>query len=121
MLSAGNAVESGLTVTATSSVGQIVANPGADHRAKTSQGQDGRTSAAPTPPGNESRLETPAAPAFGLVLHYDRDIHRLILEARNPVSGFVVFQIPQKNAAEQLVKLHRSSGEARGASVDHSV
>jgi hypothetical protein len=66
-------------------------------------------------------VETPAPPAFRLVLHYDRDIHRLILEAQSPVSGFVVFQIPQKNAAEQFVKLRASAEEARGASVNYSV
>ena len=121
MLSAGNAVGSGLTVTATSSVGQIVANSGVDHLATPSQGQHGPTSAAPTPPENPSRPETPAPPAFGLVLHYDRDIHRLILEARNPASGFVIFQIPQKTAAEQFVKLRASTEGARGASVNHSV
>jgi hypothetical protein len=114
MRSAGNAVESGLTVTATSSVGQIVANSGADHLGKTSEGQHGPTSAAPT-------LETPAPPAFGLVLHYDRDMHHLILEARDPVSGFVLFEIPQKSAAEQFVKLHASTEEARGASVNCAV
>ena len=109
-----------MSVTGTSAVGQIVANS-ADRAAHPVQGQRGPASAAAAPAENAPKLEAPAPPAFGLVLHYDRDMQRLILEARDPVSGFVILQVPQKYMMEQFATLGASVERMRGKGVDSAV
>ena len=109
-----------LTVTGTSAVGQLVANSGADRLAQPIEGQHG-SARIPIPTENAPKAEAPAPAAFGLVLHYDQDIRRLILEARDPASGLVVFQIPQKYVPEQFARLPVNTGSARGTGVDRVV
>jgi hypothetical protein len=120
MLPVGDELEITLAITETSAVAQTVANSGADRLAHAIQGQHGPSSAAATPVENAPKLETPAPSAFGLVLHYDYDMQRLILEARDPVSGFVVLQIPHKYAVEQFSTL-RANIPLSGASVNRTV
>jgi hypothetical protein len=48
-------------------------------------------------------------------------MQRLILEARDSASGFVIFQIPQKYVTEQLATLPTSGPRVRGTSVDRAV
>ena len=118
MLCASDAVESCLSVTEASSVGQIVANSGAVRVAEHNQAQDRSASAAATLGENAPKLE---APAFGLVVHYDGDMQRLIVEARDPVSGVVIFQVPQKYVTEQFARLPASIERVRGTGVDRAV
>jgi hypothetical protein len=109
-----------LMVTGTLAVGQIVTNRGADRPPQPIEGQHGSASASATPAKNAPKLEA-AAPAFGLVLHYDQHMQRLILEARNPASGFVIFQIPQKYVTEQSATLPAGGERVRGTGVDTAV
>jgi hypothetical protein len=114
-------VESSLSVTGTSAVGQIVANSGADGLPHPIQRQRGPASAAAAPAENVPKLEALAPPAFGLVLYYDPDMQRLILEARDPLSGFVILQVPQKYVMEQFATLGASAERMRGKGVDSAV
>jgi hypothetical protein len=58
-----------------------------------------------------------AAPVFALSVQFDADTHRLIIEARNPLSGAVVFQVPSKSALQALTEPVKSAG-SRGGSVN---
>lgn len=44
----------------------------------------------------------PAPATFGLTLLFDNDTQRLILEARDPISGYVIYQVPAKYVIKQL-------------------
>jgi hypothetical protein len=118
LLCASDAVESCLSVTGAPSVGLIVTNSGADRVAQHNQAQDRPTSAAATLGEIAPKLE---APAFGLVVHYDGDMQRLIVEARDPVSGVVIFQVPRKYVTEQFATLPASVERVRGTGVDRAV
>ena len=110
-----------MSVNGISAVGQVVANSAADRAAHPIQGQRGPASAAAAPAENAPKLEAPAPPAFGLVLHYDPDMQRLILEARDPLSGFVILQVPQRYVMEQFATLGASVERMRGKGVDSAV
>jgi len=79
----------------------------------------------PTPPPSTDAAATEsdapakaqAAPVFALSLQFDPDTHRLIIEARNPLSGVVVFQVPSKSALQALTVGAKSAGQ-RGGSVN---
>ena len=58
-------------------------------------------------------------PSFPVSLQFDQDTHRFIIEARDRVSGFVVFQIPFKAAVNSVAGT--SSGTARGNRIDRAV
>jgi hypothetical protein len=58
-----------------------------------------------------------AAPVFALSLQFDADTHRLIIEARNPLSGAIVFQVPSKSALQALTQPAKSA-VSRGKSVN---
>ena len=110
-----------LTVTGTLAVGQIVTNSGADRLAQPIEVQHGSAGVSAMPAENAPKVQAPAPAAFGLVLHYDQDMRRLILEARDPASGLVIFQIPQKYVTEQFARLPVNTGGARGTGVDRVV
>ena len=57
------------------------------------------------------------APVFGLSLQFDADTHRIIIEARNPLSGAIVFQVPSKSALQALTGSTKSA-DSRGKSVN---
>jgi len=72
----------------------------------------------------QSVAAAPKAPAptgaIGFTLAFDADTRRLILEARDPVSGVVIYQIPPKSAIKQLSS-SASAAPSRGAMVDSAV
>lgn len=64
----------------------------------------------------------PRPAPFALTQHYDQDTRRLILEARDPVSGFVIYQMPPKYVIKQFsASVSTSVAPARGARVDSAV
>jgi len=87
--------------------------------------------ATPTPPATDSAntnnadstavSSTPpkpqSTPVFGLSLQFDPDTHRIIIEARNPLSGVVVFQVPSKSALQALTDGAKTP-KPRGKSVN---
>ena len=65
---------------------------------------------------------TPPATPIGFTLHYDNDLQRLILEARDPVSGYVITQIPPKYVLKQFSATVRAQLEPpRGTGVNAAV
>jgi hypothetical protein len=70
------------------------------------------TSAAPPP-------APPPVPApIGFTLHYDTQTQQLILEARDPATGFVIYQIPPQSAAEQFAAADAGAPAVRGTQHD---
>ncbi len=71
------------------------------------------------------RAKTEPAPApspIGLTVHFDGDSQRLILEAREPVSGYLIVQIPPKYVVKQFSATVRTNLEpTRGRDVDAAV
>ena len=78
------------------------------------------STAPPTPPasGGESAAPT-SPPAFSFQLQIDPETQRVILEARDPVTGFVVFEAPPKTAFSAING--GSASSPRGHSVDRDV
>jgi hypothetical protein len=77
--------------------------------------------AAPTHPVAAATPEVPAPPApsaIGFSLDYDPGSGRMILEAREPVSGFVIYQMPPKYVIKQFTASVAPVEPARGAKVD---
>jgi hypothetical protein len=58
------------------------------------------------------------AGAIGFSLQYDPETRRMFLEAREPVSGFVIFQMPPKYVIKQFSASIGRIEPARGAKVD---
>jgi hypothetical protein len=87
------------------------------------------TAASTAPAGEEQRTPAPAqdAPAaaaspspsaIGFSLTYDTSTGRMILEAREPVSGFVIDQIPPQYVIKQFNATVSAIEPQRGAQVD---
>jgi hypothetical protein len=70
-----------------------------------------------------AKAETRPAPSpIGFTLHYDSDLQRLILEARDPVSGYVIVQIPPKYVLKQFSAQDRAQFEgSRGNGVNDAI
>ncbi|HEV2549857.1 MAG TPA: hypothetical protein VGU20_21275 [Stellaceae bacterium] len=65
---------------------------------------------------------TPAASPIGFTLHFDGDSQRLILEAREPASGYLIVQIPPKYVVKQFSATVRSNLEpSRGKGLNDAV
>jgi hypothetical protein len=76
-----------------------------------------------TPPSvavTPSSTPAPVLAPFGLTQHFDNDTHRLILEARDSISGYVIYQMPAKYVIKQLTA-SSSLVAPRGASVNRSL
>lgn len=65
--------------------------------------------AAPAPPSLQP---------IGLTLSYDGATHRLVLEAREPGSGFLIAQIPPSYVVKQFTASIGGIAPARGDAVD---
>jgi hypothetical protein len=94
----------------------------ARHEAPAARGAAPAKDGAPAQP---AAPETPAPSAssapIGFKLRYDQDTRRLILEARDPVSGFVIYQIPPKYVIKQFSARVGAVERARGGRVDSAV
>ena len=80
--------------------------------------------AAPAAP---AAVPTPPAPQvgpspLGFALHFDPDTQRMFLESRDPVSGFVIYQIPSKYVIKQLsASVSAPVAPSRGTKVDSAL
>jgi len=63
----------------------------------------------------------PTASPIGFALHFDNDMQRLILEVREPVTGYVIYQMPPKYVVKQFLASSSGSAPARGAQVDSAI
>jgi len=74
--------------------------------------------------GAHAAVSAPAArgATFGLTYSYDEGAHHFVLQARDPLSGFVVFQWPPNYVVKQFsASASATSPPSRGASVDDAV
>jgi hypothetical protein len=64
----------------------------------------------------------PTLSPIGFTLHFDGDSQRLILEAREPASGYLIVQIPPKYVVKQFSATVRSNLEpSRGKGLNDAV
>lgn len=90
-------------------------------------GRPARDAAAPPDQAPASAAATPApAPPqqltpIGFTLSYDQTTQRLVLEAREPGSGFVIAQIPPGYVVKQFSASIGGIAPPRGATVDSAV
>jgi hypothetical protein len=58
----------------------------------------------------------------GFSIRFDSDMHRLVLQLRDPLTGMVTFQMPPKQAAQQMAATASATAtDPRGRTVDGSV
>jgi hypothetical protein len=77
-------------------------------------------STPPTSPTSGAASAAPASPpAFSFQLQIDPETQRVILEARDPVTGFVIFEAPPKTAFSAING--GGASNSRGGSVDRDV
>ena len=92
---------------------------GARHAAEVSTASE-PVAPASTDVAKAEPIPTPSA--IGFTVHFDGDSQRLILEAREPASGYVIVQIPPKYVVKQFSATVRSNLEpSRGQGVDDAV
>jgi len=111
-----------VAVTEISVATQALGNAGAERLPQTTSHV--ATAAKPASDGAAANVEATPAPAspIGFTLHYDNDLQRLILEARDPVSGYVIVQIPPKYVLKQFSATDRAHLEAaRGTGVNDAI
>lgn len=59
---------------------------------------------------------------IGFTLRYSQDTHRLILEARDPASGFVIYEQPPQYVLKQFqASLDATGSSPRGGNLDNAV
>lgn len=93
-----------MAVTETSPTPPIVAKPAPESapRAPAPAAAPVSTAAAPAPVATSDSAAKPAASPLGFSLHLDSDTHRMILEVRDPITGYVIYQMPPKYVIKQL-------------------
>lgn len=89
-----------------------------------SEGRPLAAPAAPPPVRPAPAAHAPAPPvhlgsSVPYTLHFDTEMQRFILEARDPVSGLVIFQMPPKSAFREMeAAVGEAAASTRGASLD---
>jgi len=81
----------------------------------------GRGASAPvtTPTATVTGAQSSASVSLGFQLQIDPETQRLILESRDPVTGFILFQSPPKTAFSATSS--SSAGTTRGKSLDRDI
>ena len=117
-----------VAVTETSVVTQALGNSGPERlqqpisqpTAAAKPTSDGATSGVGAEVATAETTPTPSP--IGFTLRYDNDLQRLILEARDPVSGYVIVQIPPKYVLRQFSATGRAHLAAeRGTGVNDAI
>jgi hypothetical protein len=93
-----------VAVTETSPTLPIVPTPAPESapRATAPTAAPDPTAAAAAPSATADSAAKAAAAPLGFALHFDSDTQRMILEARDPVTGYVIYQMPAKYVIKQL-------------------
>lgn len=109
-----------MAVTDTASALPIPATPVAGRQAPAAEDAAGH---APTPaaPAPAPAPAAPPPPPIGLTLSFDDATHRLVLEAVEPGSGFVISRIPPGYVVKQFTASIGGIAPARGAKVNSAV
>lgn len=91
-----------MAVTETSPTPPIVAKPAPEAAPRAPAVAPVSTAAAPAPAAPPDTAAKPAASPLGFSLHLDSDTHRMFLEVRDPITGYVIYQMPPKYVIKQL-------------------
>jgi hypothetical protein len=75
---------------------------------------------APAPDVPQSQA-SPVSSPLGFSLHYDADMQRLILEVREPVTGYVIYQMPPKYVIKQFSATSSTTAPRRGTRINSAV
>jgi hypothetical protein len=68
------------------------------------------------------KASAPSTPgAIGFTLHFDADMQRMILEVREPSTGFVIYQMPPKYVIKQFSASGGGAPSTRGARINSAV
>ncbi len=78
----------------------------------------GAAQGALAPASEVPNSPSPNATAIGFSLSYDSTTGRMILEAREPGSGFIIYQMPPKYVVKQFTATVGGIEPARGGQVD---
>jgi hypothetical protein len=71
---------------------------------------------------NVPKASAPSTPgAIGFTLHFDADMQRMILEVREPSTGFVILQLPPKYVIKQFSAGGGAAPSTRGARINSAV
>jgi hypothetical protein len=76
--------------------------------------------AAPAPDVPKPQASPTSSP-LGFSLHYDADMQRLILEVREPVTGYVIYQMPPKYVIKQFSATSNTTAPPRGTRINSAV
>jgi hypothetical protein len=113
-----------MDMTPTSSISPIVPTTVAERQAPVAPAPTSDETAAAIAPvavaPTAVQAVSPAASAtIGFSLRFDPDTERMILEARDAVTGFIIDQLPLKYAVKQFsARVSGSAISARGARID---
>ena len=114
-----------MDLTPTSSTSPIVPTPGAERQTPVAPAPTSdETAAAIAPvavvvPAAVQALSPAASATIGFSLRFDPDTERMILEARDDVTGFVIDQIPSKYVLRQFsARVRGAVLPARGTRID---
>ncbi len=95
--------------------------PSRDSAAQPAPSRAPESTRAPSPVAEAPKPSASPPPAIGFSLLYDPETRRMILEAREPVSGFVIYQMPPKYVIKQFSASIGSIAPLRGEQVDSAV
>jgi hypothetical protein len=92
--------------------------PATETATKPGSAPAGEETRVPAPAQDEPVPSAPSSTAIGFSLSYDPTTGRMFLEAREPVSGFIIYQMPPKYVIKQFNATLNAIEPARGAQVD---
>jgi len=109
-----------VAVTDTPSTGPVASPPSKGHQTPQTAAPSSvpQASAAPAAPAVDPRPAPAPSPPIGFSLSYDDATHRLVLEAREPGSGFVISQIPPAYAVRLFSASIGPIAPSRGGKVN---
>jgi hypothetical protein len=111
-----------VAITGASTIGPSVPAPTAGHQAHDAVAVPAAAPATAPTPDVPAPAPSTTLSSMGFALHYDADTQRLILEVREPVTGYVIYQMPPKYVIKQFsTSASAVAAPARGARVDSAV
>jgi hypothetical protein len=111
-----------VAVTETSAATQALGGAPPERLQQAGARHSAEVSAAPARTDVAKAEPIPAPSPIGFTLHFDDDSQRLILEAREPASGYLIVQIPPKYVVKQFSATVRANLEpSRGKALNDAV
>ena len=115
-----------MALTQGSPISPLVPTAGLERQSPAQVPSPSEHAAAPIAPAAPALTAAPVAPAassgaIGFTLTFDADTQRMILEARDAATGFVIAQIPPKYVVKQFsAPVSTRVGASRGTRIDNA-